>query len=180
MTRDKKPIKIQSEEEFKEIFEEFYNPLVNFINQYLSNIETSKEIVQNTFLKLWDKRNKILIQTSVKNYLYRSAKNGMIDYVRKHQKLKIVSDDEERILKNLPDTDDAYLSPFIIRNEIIKAMEHLKPKNKEIFRLSKLEGLTYEEIANHLKISKRSVEDNIGRAIVILKEQLSKNTSLFK
>lgn len=175
----KKPIKINSKEEFKDVFEDYYNPLVNFINQYIQNIENSKEIVQITFLKLWDKKDTLSIDTSLKNYLYRSAKNAMIDYIRKHDKIKVVSDENEQIINNLPDTDDSYLSPYIIRNEILKAMEELKPKSKEIFRLSKFEGLTYEEIAIHLNISKRSVEDNVARATIKLKEILLRTSQIF-
>lgn len=175
----KKPIKINSQEEFKEVFENYFNPLVNFINQYVQNIENSREIVQNTFLKLWDKKDVLTIETSLKNYLYRSAKNAMIDYIRKHEKVKLISDEKEQLIYNLPDTDDSYLSPYIIRNEILKAMEELKPKNKEIFRLSKFEGLTYEEIAKHLNISKRSVEDNVARATIKLKEILLRTSQIF-
>lgn len=179
MTQSKKSIKINSEQEFKEIFEKFFNPLVNFINQYIQNIENSREIVQITFLKLWDKKDSLTIESSVKNYLYRSAKNAMIDYIRKYEKLNIVSDEQERLINNLPDHDDSYLSPYLIRNEIYRAMEELKPKNKEIFRLSKFEGLTYEEIATHLNISKRSVEDNVARATIKLKEILLRTSNIF-
>lgn len=175
----KKSIKINSEEEFQAIFEEYFNPLLNFINQYLQNTENSREVVQITFMKLWDKKDRLSIDTSLKNYLYRSAKNAMIDYIRKHQKLNIISDEQEQLIQSLPDTDDSYLSPYIIRNEILKAMEELKPKNKEIFRLSKFEGLTYEEIANHLNISKRSVEDNVARATIKLKEILLRTSQIF-
>lgn len=103
----------------------------------------------------------------------------MIDYIRKHDKIKVVSDEDQHIINNLPDIDDDYLSPYIIRNEILRAMEELKPKNREIFRLSKLEGLTYEEIANHLNISKRSVEDNVARATALIKTILEKNSKIF-
>lgn len=180
MSQQNKPTKINSKEEFEEIFKEYFNPLVNFVNQYLKNYENSKEVVQITFLKLWEKRASLKIQTSLKNYLYRSAKNSMIDFIRKHQKVTTVSDDDGRILNNLPEKDDSFLSPFIIRNEIIRALNNLKPKNKEIFILSKFEGLTYEEIALHLNISKRSVEDNIARALAILKDKLKENPEIFK
>ena len=180
MSKNNNPLNINSKEDFERIFKEYFNPLVNFINQYIKDYEISREVVQNTFLKLWDKRKTLVIDSSLKNYLYRSAKNNMIDYIRKHQKLQIVSDEDERILNNLPEIESSPLSPYIIRNEIIKAMEQLKPKNREIFTLSKFEGLTYEEIANHLGISKRSVEDNVARAMAMLKKVLKENPQIFK
>jgi RNA polymerase sigma-70 factor (ECF subfamily) len=179
VTTHKKPIQIKTDADFEQIFKEYYNPLLNFINQFIKNKETSKEIIQITFMKMWDKRAKLKIESSLKSYLYRSAKNSMIDYIRKHDKIKVVSDEDQHIINNLPDIDDDYLSPYIIRNEILRAMEELKPKNREIFRLSKLEGLTYEEIANHLNISKRSVEDNVARATALIKTILEKNSKIF-
>jgi len=178
--QNKKPTKITTEKEFEEIFKEYFNPLVNFINHYLQNYENSREVVQNTFLKLWDKKDQLSIQSSLKNYLYRSAKNNMIDFIRKHQKLNVISDEEDIVLNNLPDSDEAALSPYIIRHEILIALERLKPKNREIFMLSKFEGLTYEEIAKHMGISKRTVEDNVARAIGRLREILSSNPEIFK
>ena len=180
MPQDQKNcISINSEEEFKALYKQYYGPLVNFINQYLNNVENSKEVVQITFLKFWDKKDTLQITSSFKNYLYRSTKNTMIDYLRKYEKLDIISDHDSSIINNLPDSDDAFLSPFIIREEIFKAMDLLKPKNREIFRLSKFEGLTYEEIAKHLNISKRSVEDNIARATIKLREIISENPNIF-
>jgi len=158
-----KPISISSQAEFEALYKQYYTPLVNFINQYLNNIENSKEVTQITFLKLWDKKDNLTITSSFKNYLYRSTKNTMIDYLRKYQKLNIVSDQDSTIINNLPDDDEEALSPFIIRTEILKAMELLKPKNREIFRLSKFEGLTYEEIAAHLNvILNNAIKDAIG------------------
>ncbi len=180
MSQKNNLIKIESEQEFREIFNQYFNPLVNFINQYLQNYEDSREVVQSTFLKMWDKKDQLVIQTSLKNYLYRSAKNNMIDFMRKHKKLNIISDEEDKILNNLPDNEESILSPYLIRNELIKALEQLKPKNKEIFLLSKFEGLTYEEIANHLNISKRTVEDNVSRAMSSLKTILKNNPNIFK
>ncbi len=180
MFSNNSPQNIKTKDEFELIFKQYFSPLVNFVNQYVKDIELSKEVVQNTFLKLWDKRETLNIDTSLKNYLYRSAKNNMIDYIRKHQKLQIINDEDDKLLKNLPEEDSSPLSPFIIRNEILHAMEQLKPKNKEIFVLSKFEGLTYEEIANHLGISKRSVEDNVARAMARLKDILKDNPEIFK
>lgn len=172
-------MRINSQEEFEALYKQFYRPLVNFINQYLNNLENSKEVVQITFLKLWDKKDTLEITSSFKNYLYRSTKNAMIDYLRKYEKMDVISDEDSKILNNLSATNENLLSPYIIREEIVKAMEHLKPKNREIFRLSKFEGLTYEEIANHLNISKRSVEDNIARAITKLRDIISQNPNIF-
>jgi len=162
---------------FEELFKQYFNPLVNFVNSHIRNIEDSREIVQNTFLKIWQNKDELQIKTSVKAYLYQMTKNGMIDHIRLSKKdinLK------ETLLKNqLNEKNNNQLDPFIIRGEIIKSMDGFKPKMKEIFTLSKFEGLSHKEIAAHMDISVRSVEDNLSRAITKLREDLSQNKILF-
>jgi RNA polymerase sigma-70 factor (ECF subfamily) len=131
----------------------------------IRNRDNAEEIVQKTFVKIWENRNKINVTTSIQSYLYRATRNSAIDFIRKskNEKQKV-----EEMLLNRPEQYDEIkveLSSYQIREKIFLAMEQLKPKCKEIFRLHKFEGLTYQEIADHLEISKRSVEDNIARGL---------------
>ncbi|MEL6123360.1 MAG: sigma factor-like helix-turn-helix DNA-binding protein, partial [Bacteroidota bacterium] len=71
------------------------------------------------------------------------------------------------------------LDPYLLREEILKAVDTLKPKMKKIFSLSKFEGLTYSEIASFMNISKRAVEDNVARSLFLLREELKDNEELF-
>lgn len=141
----------------------------------MKNWEESREVVQATFMKIWETREKIDINTSIKSYLYSSARNKMIDCIRANGRL-------EEFKKNNPaieaEENSQELDPFIIRQEILQSLDKLKPKMKKIFSLSKIEGLTYSEIASYLGISKRSVEDNVARAIHILRQDLMQNEHL--
>ena len=150
--------------EFKSVFEEFYNPLCNFVNQYIRNWETSEEIVQSTFVKLWENRDHIEINTSIQSYLYRSAKNRTIDHIRKRKtetkkKAEILA--QSKAAYEYEDYDES----FRIKEKILWALDNIKPKYRKVFILSKLEGLTYDEIAEYLNISKRTVEYNMARAL---------------
>lgn len=165
--------------EFELIFKEYYNPLVNFVNRYLNNFENSKEVIQMTFVKVWDNRMNLTIKTSVKSYLYQSAKNTMIDYLRKNKNIQNAVELENSIAINFTDDQSENLDPYIIKQAVDKVLKDLKPKSKEIFSLNKFEGLTYEEIADYLKISKRSVEDNIAKILKHLKEELKNHPELF-
>lgn len=164
-----------SAQDFEKIFKEYFAPLCNYINTYIHNWEESREIVQDTFTKIWNIREKVNVRTSVKSYLYQSAKNTMVDYIRKSSKMVVGGEDE---LPEHIENDEKALDPYLIRESILKAMDSLKPKNREIFSLNKLEGLTYTEIAKHLDISERAVEDNIARAIRLLREKLKNRTEL--
>ena len=168
----------QTPEEFEVLFKQYFNPLTNFAYKYLHNLDDSREVVQETFAKVWNNRTNIKVHTSIQSYLFQATKNTVIDYVRKNKKYKKTEDDIE--LSEEAITDDSFkLKPYLIKQAILQAMDKLKPKNKEIFRLNKMEGLTYKEIAAHLDISERSVEDNISRALKILKKELENNENLF-
>jgi len=157
---------------FESVFKEYFNPLVNYVNQQINDWESSREIVQNTFLKIWKIRDTLEIDTSLKAYLYRTTKNGMIDHIRKSKKNEEV---KQVLLKNQLNHQEEELDSFTIKHEIVKAIQKLKPKNRRIFELSKFEGLTHKEIAEYLDISQRSVEDNISRALSFLQKELAEN-----
>ena len=127
-------------------------------------------------MKVWENKDSIEINTSVKSYLYSAVRNRMIDYIRSNKKLS-----EYKNTINVDEVDESTdeLNSYLIREEILKSMDKLKPKMRKIFSLSKIEGLTYNEIAAYLNISKRAVEDNVARALRLLKEDLEGNEIIF-
>lgn len=161
----------ENKEVFEATFKEFYTPLVNFINKYLNDFEASQEVVQNTFVKIWQNKHKIEITTSIKSYIYKMCKNSMIDYIRKN-KNHIKVDVDNSVLENIEDESHTQLDPYIIRQSIEIVLKDFRERSREIFLLNKFEGLNYSEIAEHLNISKRSVEDNISKVMKELKVKL--------
>jgi len=168
-----------SEQTFEEVFKQYFNPLVNYINSHINNWEDSREIVQNTFLKIWEVRERLDIDTSLKSYLYQASKNGMIDFIRMSKRNFAAKEGLKMKITEIENEEDI-LDAYVIRQELKKALENLKPKNREIFILHKIEGLTHKEIANHLHISVRAVEDNVKRATVLLRDLLKKNERIFQ
>ncbi len=165
-----------SESKFEEVFKTFFGPLCNYVNSYIKDWENSREIVQGSFMKIWENRDKIEIETSLKSYLYSSVRNRMVDYIRVNKK-----DEDYRNSLSADEIDDRVeeIDSFLIREEILKSLNKMKPKMKKIFTLSKMEGLTYSEIAAYLNISKRAVEDNVAKALVLLKNDLRHNKEIF-
>jgi len=164
---------------FESIFKEYFNPLVNFVNKYLNNFENSREVVQMTFVKLWANRSNLEVRSSVKSYLFQTTKNTMIDYIRKNKNILNAKELENSIATEFIDEQNENLDPYIIRAAVEKCLNNLKPKAREIFNLNKFEGLTYEEIAEYMKISKRSVEDNMSKIMIYLKEELKNHPDIF-
>jgi len=128
-------------------------------------------------MKIWRSKDKVEINTSVKAYLYQTTRNGMIDFIRSSKKDATIKETLLHQSQNF--REEERLDSMIIRDEINKALARLKPKNKRIFELSKMEGLTHKEIAAHLNISVRSVEDNINRATNLLKEMLEETSNIY-
>lgn len=168
-----------SDQSFEEVFKQYFNPLVNYVNSHINNWEDSREIVQNTFLKIWEVRDRLDIDTSLKSYLYQASKNGMIDFIRLSKRNLAVKENLKLTSSEIEENSKS-LDSFVIRQELKKALTQLKPKNREIFILHKVEGLTHKEIASHLDISIRAVEDNVKRATVLLRELLEKNERIFQ
>jgi len=165
-----------SESNFEEVFKTYFGPLCNYVNSYIKDWESSREIVQNTFMKVWSNKDSIAINTSAKSYLYSAVRNTMIDSIRSNQKLQ---DYKKNVDVDEVEENIEQMNSFLIRGEILKSMDKLKPKMRKIFSLSKIEGLTYNEIAAYLNISKRAVEDNVAKALKILKEDLQHNEVIF-
>lgn len=164
--------------DFEITFREYYNPLVNFVNKYLSNFENSKEVVQSTFVKIWENKDKIEVHSSLKSYLYQVTKNSMIDFIRKN-KNHLNSVEFDTNLFDVYDDNGKSLDPYIVRQAIEYCLKNKKEKSREIFMMNKYQGLTYEEIADYLNISKRSVEDNISKILVYLKSELKNHPDFF-
>ncbi len=154
-----------------------YGPLVNFCHSKTRDWELSQEIVQNTFVKLWSSRNKVKINTSIKSYLYSMVRNNIIDHYRKSEKIVDVESD---VIYNIPekyDSEDGGLD-FEMAYHVKKSLATMKDKRRKIFELSRYEGLTYKEIADYMGISERSVEDNIAKAFLQIRDYLKKNNVL--
>ncbi len=157
---------------FRKLFKEHYNLLCNFLHSRTHDWDLSQEVAQRTFVKLWEKRNDISISTSPKSYLFQAARNTLIDHYRAQkvasEYAESYGDDKEKVEYQ----DAQVVEGLAVTEKIAWAVNQLKPKTKEIFLLSKQEGLTYEEIADYLKISKRTVEYNMKNALLQLKDLL--------
>ncbi len=164
------------EENFESLFKTYFGPLANYVNKHIGDWEGSREIVQGCFLKIWENRERIEISTSVQSYLYSAVRNRMIDHIRTNGKSTSLTEEIE--IEEEKNEEDP-LRNYLIRQEILKALDKMKPKMKQIFTLSKLEGLTYGEIASYLNISKRAVEDNVAKALILLKDELKNNEIIF-
>ena len=112
---------------------------------------------------------------SEKSYIYQAAKNTALDHIRKYKLNTEVSlDDQMNRLNQVEVGTMKDSNAFLVGTKIKEALNVLKPKTRKIFELHKFEGLAYEEIAYYMDISKRTVESNMARALILLRGELRK------
>ncbi|MFV0267253.1 MAG: RNA polymerase sigma-70 factor [Draconibacterium sp.] len=167
-----------NEAAFEKIFRRYYRPLCLFATKILGDDETAEEVVQDFFVKLWERREGFIVETSVKNYLFRSVKNLSINVI-KHEQIKLKHAQQVMADAEANDFKD-HFTEVDLERAIEKSIEELPEKRREIFRLSREEGLKYREIAERLNISIKTVEVQMGLAIKTLRDKLRKySTFLF-
>lgn len=157
---------------FEMIFRTYYQPLCNYAYTFLQDKEEAEEIVQTTFLSVWEKRQNLSIHTAVKPYLYAMVRNACLNVI-KHEKVKQKHVVEEMALSS-PSYDAVThtLAGSELEMKIQEAMEKLPEQCRIVFKLSRFEELKYSEIAEQLNISVKTVENHMGKALRIMREQL--------
>lgn len=153
-------------EEFESSFKSLYKPLCLFALRYTEQVEEAEDIVQQAFTDVWDKSCTGTTIGNLKAYLFRAVRNRSLAYAT--QPAKIRTTDE------FPDLEDTSMEEEIRRAErdarLWEAIGQLPPERKKIFLLSKRDGLKYQEIADELHLSVKTVENQIGKALKTLRE----------
>jgi RNA polymerase sigma-70 factor (ECF subfamily) len=157
---------------FRFFFDKYYTDLCNFVNIYLHDPMISEEIVQDIFVYLWEKKEKITIDSSVKAYLYRSSKNKSINFLRNEKRKSNVQEKIRGFIDFKTEISDDFLDADELRELIGKAIGNLPGRTREVFILGKENHLSYREIACKLNISEKTVENQMGSALRKLREQL--------
>lgn len=167
------------EKAFEKIFKSFFEPIVKFAREYVDDMEVSKNISQTVFMTLWEKRNSIEPNKSLRAYLYTLTRNLCISHLRH---LKAENSYLQRSIRTYEDFQlnlgalsmlnfDA-IDLDAIESIITRTIDSLPDRCREVFLLSRFEGLKNTEIALQKNITVKAVEANITRALKILKENL--------
>lgn len=157
---------------FEMIFRTYYQPLCNYAYTFLQDKENAEEIVQSTFLNVWEKRETLSIRTAVKPYLYAMVRNACLNVI-KHEKIKQKHAVEELAIGvHSYDSVSHTVAGSELELKIQQAMEQLPEQCRLVFKLSRFEELKYSEIADQLNISIKTVENHMGKALKIMREQL--------
>lgn len=158
---------------FELVFNKYFNIMVLYAARFMDTREEAEEIAQDVFVKFWEKCDTLAPDSSIKSYLYRSVHNSCLNAI-KHEKVK--DGYKQHVIQFLESSYQDHVEvndPETIRVRIQKEIDKLPPRCCEIFKLSRFEGLKYHEIADHLEISVKTVEVQMGKALKVLRESLS-------
>lgn len=165
---------IMTDKGFEQVFKENYRGLCIYAQNYIQELAVAEDIVHDVFVNMWHKRDSIHEERSVKSYLYRSVHNRCLNYIRDNKKFATNSEDilDSATIQISEDNEQQYAAAEL-EGKIMNIISSLPLRCGEVFKLSRFEELKYSEIAERLNISIKTVENQISKALKILRKQLS-------
>ncbi len=156
----------------EQLFRDHYSALCRFAYQKVRDWEVAEDVVQDVFADLWRRRKQLQITTSLKSYLYTATKNRSLNHI---QKEKRHSELQQTFVEQVAFTEPTEPEEETdeLQGRIKTAIESLPPKCREVFELSRFEGMTYQEIADEMGIAKKTVENQMGKALGLLRTSLA-------
>jgi RNA polymerase sigma-70 factor, ECF subfamily len=157
---------------FEMTFKTYYKPLCHYAYSFLNDKSEAEEVVQSTFIKMWEKKTALQVENSLKAYLYAMVRNGCLNVI-KHEKVK--QQHAQRHLQAAEQSRELVEEKVMsndLESKIYEAMKALPEQCRLVFQLSRFEELKYQEIADQLQISIKTVENQMGKALKIMRTQL--------
>ncbi|QEM10472.1 RNA polymerase sigma-70 factor [Mucilaginibacter rubeus] len=163
---------------FEKVYKHFIRPLHVYAISILRDEDTAKGMVQNVFMRLWERKERLNISGSIKAYLYGAVYNECLNNLR-HQKVKI--NHQQHVVYMTKDKVDegTGMELLDLKEKLQQALNDLPEKCRTVFQLSRFEDLKYQEIADELGISIKTVENQMGKALKTLRLKLVDYLPLF-
>lgn len=164
---------------FGQLFDSSYEALCRYAYSILKDMNEAEDVVQKTFCKLWDQRETLNIQSSISSYLYRIVHNDCINTIQqttRHQEhnlnyISAMNSTSNSTLEHIEGSD--------LQRAIDNALAGLPPQCRRVFEMSRIEQLSYSEIAVQLNISTNTVENHIAKALKLLRIELKDFLSIY-
>lgn len=154
------------------LFREHYEGLSRYAFSILKDQEEAEDVVQKLFVKLWEKRNDLEIWKDIKSYLYRSTYNASLNEIKRIKRHTLYeTSDKENAFQSDHDASSKVMNEELEKH-IESAIQSLPTKCGEVFRLSRFKEYSYKEIAEKLDISVKTVENHMGKALKLMREEL--------
>ncbi|MDX1444551.1 RNA polymerase sigma-70 factor [Lishizhenia sp.] len=153
-------------------FNQYYESLARYAYTMVKRQEVAEDIVQKLFIKLWEKRKELEIKGQTKSYLYSAVHNASLNHLNSAKRKNSHREVEEDYSLSGSERTDSGIESKELEQTIELAMQTLPPKCREVFQLSRQEQLSYKEIADQLNISTKTVENQMGKALKLMRSAL--------
>ena len=172
-------IKVQAGDKraFRMFFDEYYSSMCLYANSILHDLELSQDIVSDCFIRIWERRGTIEVESSLKYYLLLSVRNAIYNYLRSPESRKTDINSIISILENTP-VEEYNLEKEDTILHVYELIEQLPLQRKKILELAVFSGKKYNEIADLLGISVNTVKTQMARAYRFLRDGLRKDNLL--
>jgi len=158
---------------FEALFHQYYPGMCSYAESLLKKPEVAEEVVQDVFFNVWKNKSDIRITSSWQSYLYRSVFNNSMMYIRKNKREMPLDEKWAENQVASSDRTDEEMDAREMNAMIIYTLQSLPGRTQKIFNMSRFEGMKYKEIAEHLSISVKTVEANMGKALKALRSSLN-------
>lgn len=163
-----------NEEAFSQVFYAYKDKLYAFIYRITESKELSADIVQDTFLKIWELRGKLFSIDNFNAYLFRMAQNQAINELRRMSRETLVLAERQKTNNFSSETPEEKLQYKNITAYIREIVNSLPPQQKTVYCLSREQNLKQEDIAQQLQISISTVQNHMTQALKTIREKLKK------
>ena len=160
------------EQAFNHFFGLYYKPLLHFANAIVRDKEIAEDIVEDSFMKLWEKRERMASESAIKPFLYAIVRNACIDILRK----KKHENDYKKHVQKLPPALAEDMTRKMVTaeamNHVFLALQKLPPKYKQIFQMIWIEGKEIKDISKELNLPLSTVKSQKARTLELIRKQL--------
>lgn len=164
-------IKAGDKQAFKLFFDKYYSSFCLYANSILDDLELSQDIVSDCFVRIWERKDKILIKTSIEKYLLLSVRNSIYSYLRSPRSRTV---DINLIIERLENTpvEEYDIDKEETIQRVYKLIEELPEQRRRVLEMATFKGMSYKDIAEKLNISVNTVKTQLSRAYRFLREKL--------
>ncbi len=157
---------------FKQVYKDSYAKIYKLVFYLCQNSENTKDILSEFYLKLWDKQQDFGTINNLENYLLVAVRNETFNFLKKNNRVKFNELNELSITQAAQEaTPEEHIFHQETKQQLIRAIEELPEKRKLVFKLNRLEDKSTKEIALHLNISIKTVEDHITKSLQFLRKR---------
>lgn len=175
-----KEIALGNELAFKRLFDQYKNHLFNYLLRITKSREIAEEIIMDIFLKIWTMRDMIQEIQNIEAFLHKMAYNKAVNFI----KMSSGSARLQRIIQwKMLETREEGADHKLLEGEhkimLSKAIQQLSPQRRKIFTLSRMEGFTYGQIAQHLNLSRSTVRNTVADTLKIIRRFIGHESNTF-